>query len=212
MSDDNALPNKAAEPDSTPASIGQPDLVVPDPTANPTPDASPNLVLPPRSLTASDDSSFLGPLFTTLARSIHWNYYFAVAEGFICEDLSWVPAVLAMIIDSDISPAPKQHWLQFFLRYISIIIMVNDNDPREYAKELGELVPDGDTFTEESIFASLLSDLMDFLAIKDTKYVFYDALWDNTLRYEPGEVRLVSWIYESLANYLAHFLEPPNAH
>ena len=57
--------------------------------------------------------------------------------------------------------------------------MVNDNDPREYAEELGDLVPAGKAFTEESIFASLLSDLMDFLAIKDSKYVFYDALWDN---------------------------------
>ena len=93
MSDDNALPNKAAETDSTPPPIAQPDHLAPDPTATPAPADSPNLVLPPRSLTASDDSSFLGPLFTTLARSIHWNYYFAVAEGFIREDLSWVPAM-----------------------------------------------------------------------------------------------------------------------
>jgi len=212
MSDDNALPKKSAEADSSPFPIGQPDHVASDPTSTPSPDDSPNLVLPPSSLTASDGSSFLGPLFTSLADSIHWNYNFAVAEGFIREDLSWVPSILAMIIDSDISPAPKQHWLQFFLRHISIIIMVNDNDPSEYAEELGDLVPAGNAFTKESIFASLLSDLMDFLAVKDSEYVFYDALWDNTLRYEPGEVRLLSCIYESLANYLAHFLDPPTDH
>jgi hypothetical protein len=212
MSDDNALPNKSAETDSTPSQIGQPGQIAPDPTATPTPDDSPNLVLPPRSLTASDGSSFLGPLFTSLADSIHWNYNFAVAEGFIREDLSWVPSILAKIIDSDLSPDHKQHWLQFFLRHISIIIMVNDNDPREYAEELGDLVPAGNAFTKESIFASLLSELQNFLAIKDSEYVFYDALWDNTIRYEPGEVRVLSYIYESLANYLACFLDPPTDH
>jgi hypothetical protein len=212
MSDDKALLNESVSADSTPPPIGQPDHIAPDPTATPSPDDSPNLVRPPRSLTSSDGSSFLGPLFTSLADSIDWDYNFAVAEGLIREGLSWVPSVLAKIIDSDISPAHKQHWLQFFLRHISIIIMVNDNDPREYAEELGDLVPAGNAFTKESIFASLLSELTHFLAIKDSEYVFYDVLWDNTLRYEPGEVRLLSCIYESLANYLARFLDPPTDH
>ena len=38
MSDDNALPNKAAETDSTPPPIAQPDHLAPDPTATPAPD------------------------------------------------------------------------------------------------------------------------------------------------------------------------------
>ena len=37
MSDDNALPNKAAETDSTPPPIAQQDHLAPDPTATPAP-------------------------------------------------------------------------------------------------------------------------------------------------------------------------------
>ena len=37
MSDDNALPNKTAETDSTPPPIAQPDRLAPDPTAIPAP-------------------------------------------------------------------------------------------------------------------------------------------------------------------------------
>ena len=90
---------------------------------------------------------------------MNWDYNLELAEGTNVMILAWVPSVLARIIDSDISLAHKLHWLKFFLRHISIIIMVNVKDPREYAEQLGDLVPGGDAMTRESIFASLLSDL-----------------------------------------------------
>ena len=88
-----------------------------------------------------------------------YDYNVELLEGTERGDLTWVPSVLIRIIDSDISLTHKLYWLKFFLQYISIIIMANFEDPREYAEQLGDLVPGIDAMTRESVLASLLSEL-----------------------------------------------------
>jgi hypothetical protein len=213
MSDDNALPKKAAKPDSTPSPITQPDHIAPDPKTTPTPDAAPNLELPPRSPTASGVSSFLSPLFTEMAGCMEIDFIDDRLEGHRPMDLRWVPIVLTNIFDSKITQTRKQYYLKFFLRFVSIIIMmINCDDPREYAEVLDDLVPDVDTFTTEAVFASLLSELSPCLIIKDSRYVFYVFHWYDDNLFQPGEAGVAACVYETLAKYLAQFVKPPNDH
>jgi hypothetical protein len=205
MSDDNALPNKAAEADSTPSPIGQPDHIAPDPTATPASDKPDDAIL---GMLGSD---LLSPLFENIAESMNHGFSVELLEGTERGDLTWVPKVLMRIIDSDISLSHKFYWLKFFLRHISIIIMVNFEDPREYAEELGDLVPGIDTMTRESVFASLLSGLSCFLAIKDSEYVFHVFGWYSRFdEFEPDEAAVEATIYESLAEYLAQYVKLPS--
>ncbi len=205
MSDDNAL-SKAAETDSTPSSIGQPDHLAPDPTTAQAPDE-------PDPLLGMLGSPFLSPLFENIADSMSYGYSVELLEGTEREDLGWVPNVLIRIIDSHITLPHKYFWLKFFLRHISIIIMVNCEDPREYAEELGDLVPDTETMTRESVLTSLLSELSCCLAIKDSRYVFHLFGWYSRFnQFEPGEAAVQAIIYESLAEYLAQFVELPDDH
>lgn len=210
MSDDNAIPNKAAETDSTPAPIGQPDHIDSDPTATPTPDASPNPILFLRPPVYSEGPAFLSPLFMEVASALVYDFnMYLVGEKM--EDISWVvPKVLVTIIDSKISADYKLYLLTFFLRFVSIIIMVNYYDPSEYAENFGDLVPDGEALTKEAIFASLLSELSFSLAIKDSEYVFYRKYWYHGLgESESGEAAVSAYIYETLAQYLAQFVKLP---
>ncbi len=206
MSDDNALPNKAAETDSPPPPIAQQDHLAPDPTATPAPDK------PDDPLFGMLGSDFLSPLFENIAESMNYDYNVELLEGTERGDLTWVPSVLIRIIDSHISLTHKFFWLKFFLRHISIIIMANFEDPREYAEQLGDLVPGIDTMTRESVLASLLSELSCCLAIKDSSYVFHLFGWYSRFdEFEPGEAAVQATIYESLARYLAQYVKPPNA-
>lgn len=206
MSDDNALPNKTAETDSTPPPIAQPDRLAPDPTAIPVPNE------PDDPLLGMLGSDFLSPLFENIAESMSYDYNVELLEGTERGDLTWVPSVLIRIIDSDISLTHKLYWLKFFLQYISTIIMANFEDPREYAEQLGDLVPGIDAMTRESVLASLLSELSCCLAIKDSSYVFHLFGWYSRFdEFEPGEAAVQATIYESLARYLAQYVKPPNA-
>jgi hypothetical protein len=206
MSDDNALPNKSAEADLSPSPIGQPDHVVTDLTATPAPDK------PGDPLLGMLGSDFLSPLFESIAESMSYEHGVELLEGTERGDLTWVPSVLIRIIDSDISLVHKFFWLKFFLRHISIIIMVNFEDPKEYTEELGDLVPDIDTMTRESVLASLLSELSFSLATKDSSYVFHVFGWYSRFdEFEPDEAAVEATIYESLARYLAQYVKLPNA-
>ena len=210
MSDDNALPNRSAETNLTPSQIGQPGQIAPDPTATPTPDASPNPILFLRPPVYSEGPAFLSPLFTEVASALVYDFnMYLVGEKM--EDISWVvPNVLVTIIDSKISADNKLRLLKYFLRFVSIIIMVNYYDPSEYADNFGDMVPDSETLTKESIFASLLSELSLSLAIKDSEYVFYRENWYHGLgESEPGEAAVSAYIYETLAQYLAQFVKLP---
>ena len=110
MSDDNALPNKTAETDSTPPPIAQPDHLAPDPTAIPAPNE------PDDPLFGMLGSDFLSPLFENIAESMSYDYNVELLEGTERGDLTWVPSVLIRIIDSDISLTHKLYWLKFFLQ------------------------------------------------------------------------------------------------
>ena len=168
------LPDMSAEPDSTPSQMVPPDHLAPGSEAAQAPDASSFNFLPsPRSSTRSDGTSFLSPVFTQVAHSLAYYFDFDREDDRISVDINWAPSVLATIIDSEISPANKQYWLQFFLRFLSIIIMVNSFDPSLYEDQFDVSFPDLGPMTEGTIFESLLSELKQFLAIKDSKYVLY---------------------------------------
>jgi len=211
MSDDNALPNKSAEADSSPSPIGQPDHVASEPTATPSPDDSPNLVLPLRSLLASEGSDFLSPLFSEVASALVVDFDNYLYDGKVENIGLLVPYVLETIINSETILGNKLYLLEFFLRFVSIIIMVNYYDPSEYAENFGDLVPDGEALTKESIFASLLSELTPSMAIKDSEYVYYREFWYNGLDGFGGGAAAEGCIYETLAKYLAQFVKPPNS-
>ena len=211
MSRKKVLPTKSAEADSTSPLIGQPDHIAPDPKATPSPDDSPNLVLPLRSLLASEGSDFLSPLFTQVASALVFDFNEYLYDDKVENIGLLFPYVLITIIDSDISAQEKLYWLKFFLRFVSIISMVYDYDPSEYADHFGDLLPDGDALTKESIFASLLSELTPYLAVKGSEYVYYPPSWYFCNGFEPGELAVTACIYETLAKYLAQFVKPSNS-
>jgi len=212
MLDDNALPNKSTEADSTPSPITQPDHITPDPTATPSPDASSNLVHPPCSPVTSEDTAFLSPLFTEVATALEVDFSNYLLDGKVENIGLEVPYVLVTIIDSDISANEKLYWLKFFLRFVSIIDMVFYYDPSEYTDDFGDLVPDGEALTKESIFALLLSELTPSMAIMNSEYVYFRDSWYTGYGFVPGEATVAACIYETLARYLSQFVKPPNDH
>lgn len=202
--------NKSAEIDPTSYQTVQPEHTMQSSETEQIPQGSPITALQMISPTASGHTGLLSPLFANIASSMAEDFDMDILDGRKNANLSWVPNLLATIINSELSQDCKQYWLNFSLRYISSIIIANDVINYNVAEDFGDLITDASLVSKEAIYSALLSQLKDYLAIKNSRYVFYVPYWTRfTPPHEPDEDRVMACIYETLARYLSQFVDSP---